>query len=54
MFVEGGVQLHWLFPKMDMDDGLILLYDDNACCKIAKHIADGVVADIYVEEVVVE
>ena len=47
--VESGVQMHWLFPGLDMDEGLRLLHDDNACCKMAEHITDGGVADIYVE-----
>ena len=52
--VESGVQMHWLFPGLDMDEGLRLLHDDNACCKMAEHITDGGVADIYVEGVVLE
>ena len=52
--VESGVQMHWLFPRLDMDEGLRLLHDDNACCKMAEHITDGGVADIYVEGVVLE
>ena len=47
--VESGVQMHWLFPVLDMDEGLRLLHDGNACCKMAEHITDGGGADIYVE-----
>ncbi|KAK3136368.1 hypothetical protein QOZ80_5BG0432900 [Eleusine coracana subsp. coracana] len=45
------VKLHWLFPGGDLDNGLSLLYTDNACNMMAQHITDGGVADIYVEEV---
>jgi hypothetical protein len=52
--VAHGVQLHWLYPGMEMGDGLRLLHDDKSCLVIPKHITDGGAADIYVEVVVHE
>lgn len=52
MPMYGGVQLHWLYPGMGLDEGLRMLYDDYACADIPKHIPHGELADIYVEVIV--
>jgi hypothetical protein len=43
------VYLHWLFPGQELNNGLILLSDDKACCEMSNSIAEGGVADVYVE-----
>jgi hypothetical protein len=50
---EGGL-LHWLFPGKGLDDGLRVLFDDNACLYMSDCIVEGGVADIFVEDVPVE
>ncbi|TVT96989.1 hypothetical protein EJB05_57773, partial [Eragrostis curvula] len=49
MEVPEGTMLHWLFPGMELSDGLTVLWDDNSCLKMSDAICDGGVADIYVE-----
>ncbi|KAJ1290290.1 hypothetical protein BS78_02G232100 [Paspalum vaginatum] len=45
------VRLHWLMPGKDLSIGLMLLVDDASCSVMRKHITDGGVAKIYVENV---
>lgn len=30
------VYLHWLFPGQELNNGLILLSDDKACCEMSN------------------
>ena len=48
--VSEGALLHWLFPGMGLEDGLRVLFDDNACLYMSQCITDGGVADIYLED----
>ncbi|KAG2646627.1 hypothetical protein PVAP13_2KG524105 [Panicum virgatum] len=52
--MSAGGLLHWLFPGKRMEDGLRVLVDDNACLYMANCIVECGVADIFVEDVVVE
>ena len=48
--ISEGALLHWLFPSKELDSGLRVLLDDNACIQMSDAIEEGVVADIYVED----
>jgi len=48
--ISEGALLHWLFPGKELDSGLRVLLDDNACIQMSDAIEEGVVADIYVED----
>ena len=48
--ISEGALLHWLFPGKELDSGLRVLLDDNACIQMSDAIEKGVVADIYVED----
>lgn len=54
--VQGSdfVRLHWLRPRKELPDGLMLLVDDGSIKLMAGHMSDGGVAEIYVEGVCVE
>ena len=40
---EGGL-LHWLFPEKELEDGLRVLFDDDACLKMSQCIVEMGVA----------
>ena len=46
---EGGL-LHWLFPEKELEDGLRVLFDDDACLKMSQCIVEMGVAEIFVED----
>ena len=46
---EGGL-LHWLFPGKGLDDGMRVLFDDDACLKMSQCIVEMGVAEIFVED----
>ena len=52
--VSEGVLLHWLFPGMELHDGLRVLLDDKACQFMSDNIVEGGVAEIFVEDAPVE
>uniref|UniRef100_A0A0E0LIU3 PB1-like domain-containing protein n=1 Tax=Oryza punctata TaxID=4537 RepID=A0A0E0LIU3_ORYPU len=52
--VDHPVQLHWLYPGKDLNDGLRLLFDDDSCNVMAQHITNGGVVDIFVEDIDVD
>ncbi|KAE8805209.1 hypothetical protein D1007_18763 [Hordeum vulgare] len=43
------MKLYFLLPGKDLINGLVFLYDDSGCVKMADYICVGGVADVYVE-----
>ncbi|KAI4997253.1 hypothetical protein ZWY2020_052595 [Hordeum vulgare] len=44
-----SMKLYFLLPGKDLINGLVFLYDDCGCVKMADYICVGGVADVYVE-----
>ncbi|KAI5003524.1 hypothetical protein ZWY2020_030684 [Hordeum vulgare] len=44
-----SMKLYFLLPGKDLINGLVFLYDDSGCVKMADYICVGGVADVYVE-----
>ena len=47
-------RLHWLYPGLPLYAGLSLLLNDVSCLRMSTYIKDGMVVDIYVEDVIKE
>ncbi|KAI4986243.1 hypothetical protein ZWY2020_018873 [Hordeum vulgare] len=43
------MKLYFLLPGKEIINGLVFLYDDSGCVKMADYICVGGVADVYVE-----
>ncbi|CAD6333900.1 unnamed protein product [Miscanthus lutarioriparius] len=48
------LRLYWLKPGMHINNGLVLLLDDDSCQVMASYHSDGSCVDMYVEEVAME
>ncbi|KAI4993716.1 hypothetical protein ZWY2020_008029 [Hordeum vulgare] len=46
---KDSTKLYFLLPGKDLINGLVFLYDDSGCVKMADYICVGGVADVYVE-----
>ncbi|KAE8803407.1 hypothetical protein D1007_20763 [Hordeum vulgare] len=44
-----SMKLYFLLPGKELINGLVFLYDDSGCVKMADYICVGGVADVYVE-----
>jgi hypothetical protein len=47
--LKESMRFYFLIPRKDLVDGLVLLYDDSGCVKIADYVCFGGVADVYIE-----
>ncbi|KAE8788485.1 hypothetical protein D1007_37406 [Hordeum vulgare] len=45
---KDSMKLYFLLPGKDLINGLVFLYDDSGCVKMADYICVGGVADVYV------
>jgi hypothetical protein len=44
-----SMKFYFLIPGKDLANGLVFIYDDNGCVKMADYVSPGGVADVYVE-----
>ena len=52
--VKENWRLHWLYPGLPLYAGLSVLVNDVSCLRMSTYIKDGMVVDIYVEDVITE
>lgn len=52
--VTEQTHLHWLFPGLELNNGLRLIIDDKACSFLLDSITEGGVVNVYVENYVAQ